>query len=91
MANKNNRLSDYLTWASAIVMIVALYMVFIYAPTERTMGDMQRIFYFHVSSAWVGFFAFFVTLIASIAYLWKGTRRWGYSGPLLGRGRGLHL
>ncbi|MBC8263617.1 MAG: cytochrome c biogenesis protein CcsA [Anaerolineales bacterium] len=76
MISKNHRLSDYLTWASAIVMIVALYLVFVYAPTERTMGDMQRIFYFHVSSAWVGFFAFFVTLIASIVYLWKGTRKW---------------
>jgi heme exporter protein C len=76
MIRKNYRLSDYLTGASVIVMVAALYLVFVYAPTERTMGDMQRIFYFHVSSAWVGFFAFFVTLIASIAYLWKGTRRW---------------
>ena len=76
MISKNYRLSDYLTWASAIVMVAALYLVFVYAPTERTMGDMQRIFYFHVSSAWVGFFAFFVTLIASIAYLLKGTRKW---------------
>jgi heme exporter protein C len=76
MISKNYRLSDFLTWASAIAMIAALYMVFVYAPTERTMGDVQRIFYFHVSSAWVGFFAFFVTLIASIAYLWKGTRQW---------------
>jgi heme exporter protein C len=76
MIGKNNRLSDYLTWASAIVMIMALYLVFVYAPTERTMGDVQRVFYFHVSSAWVGFFAFFVTLIASVAYLWKETRQW---------------
>jgi len=76
MISKNYRLSDFLTWASAIAMIAALYMVFVYAPTERTMGDVQRIFYFHVSSAWVGFFAFFVTLMASVAYLWKGTRRW---------------
>ena len=76
MNTRSHRLSDYLTWASAIVMVAALYMVFIYAPTERTMGDMQRVFYFHVSSAWVGFFAFFVTLIASIVYLLKGTRRW---------------
>jgi len=76
MISKSHRLSDFLTWASAIAMIAALYMVFVYAPTERTMGDVQRIFYFHVSSAWVGFFAFFVTLMASVAYLWKGTRRW---------------
>jgi heme exporter protein C len=76
MNAKNHRLGDLLTWVSAIAMIVALYMVFVYAPTERTMGDVQRIFYFHVSTAWVGFFAFFVTLIASIAYLWKGARTW---------------
>jgi heme exporter protein C len=76
MTNKNYRFSDYLIWVTAIVMVAALYMAFVYAPTERTMGDMQRVFYFHVSSAWVGFFAFFVTLIASIAYLLRGTRRW---------------
>ncbi|MBM4464658.1 MAG: cytochrome C assembly protein [Chloroflexi bacterium] len=76
MIGKNHRLSDFLTWASAIAIMVALYLVFVYAPTERTMGDVQRIFYFHVSTAWVGFFAFFVTLIASVAYLWKGTRQW---------------
>lgn len=76
MISKNNRLSDLRTWATAVAIVVALYMVFVYAPTERVLGDMQRVFYFHVSSAWVGFFAFFVTLIASVAYLWKGTRKW---------------
>ncbi len=76
MNTKNYRLSDVLTWASAIAMIIALCLVFIYAPEEEIMGDVQRIFYFHVSSAWVGFFAFFVTLIASVAYLWKGARQW---------------
>jgi heme exporter protein C len=76
MISKNYRLSDFLTWASAIAIIVALFLVFVYAPTERIMGHVQRIFYFHVSTAWVGFFAFFVTLIASVIYLGKGTRRW---------------
>jgi len=57
-------------------MIGALYLVFLYAPTEATMGNVQRIFYFHVSSAWVGFFAFFVTLVAGIAYLRAGKRHW---------------
>ena len=40
------------------------------------MGHVQRIFYFHVPAAWVGFLAFFVTLIASILYLWQRTRGW---------------
>jgi heme exporter protein C len=40
------------------------------------MGDVQRIFYFHVASAWVGFFAFFVTCLAGAAYLARRERRW---------------
>jgi len=51
-------------------------MIFLYAPREATMGDVQRIFYFHVASAWVGFFAFFVTFLASVGYLARGERRW---------------
>ncbi|ADR19590.1 cytochrome c biogenesis protein [Calditerrivibrio nitroreducens] len=49
--------------------IIALYFAFIYAPTEAVMGAVQRIFYFHVSSAWIAFFAFFVTFICSIVVL----------------------
>lgn len=55
------------------LMIAALYMVFIYVPTEKSTGIVQRIFYFHVPVAWVSFLAFFVTFIGSIGYL--GTRR----------------
>jgi heme exporter protein C len=35
------------------------------------MGDVQRIFYYHVPSAWTAFLLFFVNFIASIVYLWK--------------------
>ena len=52
-----------------IVVPIGLYFAFIYAPTEKQMGLIQRIFYFHVSSAWIGFFAFFVTFLASILFL----------------------
>lgn len=48
---------------------VGLYFAFFYAPVERIMGIVQKIFYFHVASAWIGFFAFFVTFAASILYL----------------------
>ncbi|MGQ9718180.1 MAG: cytochrome c biogenesis protein [Anaerolineae bacterium] len=65
-----------LALAAAMAILTALGMVFLYAPREATMGDVQRIFYFHVSSAWVGFFAFFVTFLAGILYLIRGERRW---------------
>jgi heme exporter protein C len=57
--------------ALVILIPAALYMAFIYAPVAKDLGFNQKIFYFHVASAWVSFFAFFVTFIASIFYLVK--------------------
>jgi heme exporter protein C len=68
--------NSVLVGLSVVVFFVALGMVFLYAPREATMGEVQRIFYFHVSSAWVGFFGFFVTFVGGIGYLAKDDRRW---------------
>jgi heme exporter protein C len=46
------------------------------APTEPTMGFIQRIFYYHVPTAWLTFLSAFVCAGGSIAYLAKGDRRW---------------
>jgi heme exporter protein C len=35
------------------------------------MGDVQRIMYVHVPTAWVAFLAFFVVFASSLVYLWK--------------------
>ncbi len=70
------RTLDILNWLSAVMMAVAIYLVFIAAPTERTMGLSQRIFYFHVGSGWVGAAAFLVALLAGIAVLRTGERKW---------------
>ncbi|MFQ6002019.1 MAG: cytochrome c biogenesis protein, partial [Anaerolineae bacterium] len=61
--------------ACFLAMTLALYMVFIYAPIEKTMGVVQKIFYFHVSSAWVSFLAFFIVFLASFAYLLRPKRK----------------
>jgi heme exporter protein C len=47
------------------------YQGLVVAPTEETMGDVQRIFYVHVPAATVAFTLFFVNFLASIFYLWK--------------------
>src|SRR5256886_12504066 len=47
----------------------ALYEALVAAPTERTMGDVQRIFYYHVPSAWTAFLLFLINFVASIIYL----------------------
>lgn len=72
--------SRRLVWILAAVlaaaMVINLYLIFFYAPTEREMGDVQRIFYFHVPSAIMSFLAFFLVCAASILYLATGRRRW---------------
>jgi len=52
-------------------LFVALYMIFLYAPEEMTMGEVQRIFYLHVSCAWPALMGFIIIFIASIVYLMK--------------------
>ena len=56
-----------------VSMVAALWLVFIAVPTEREMGIVQRIFYFHVASAWVAFLGFFLVAGASAVYLWSGS------------------
>ena len=62
-----------LSWAS---MLVALYLVFIWVPTESNLGLSQRIFYLHVPVAWVGFLAFGLVFISSVAYLARSNSGW---------------
>jgi heme exporter protein C len=54
---------------TALLLSFALYEALIGAPTERTMGDVQRIFYYHVPSAWTAFLLFLINFVASIVYL----------------------
>jgi len=55
-------------------MLAALYLIFMVVPTEQQMGIVQRIFYFHVSSAWMAFLGFFLVAGASAVYLRNGSR-----------------
>jgi heme exporter protein C len=64
------------TLGVALLLAVAGYAALFIAPTERTMGVIQRIFYFHVTSAWTGFVAFLITFVASIAYLRGRNPKW---------------
>lgn len=59
-----------------LLVLLAFYMALFYAPMERTMGDAQRIFYFHVPSAMMAFLGFMIVLVASIGYLATASRRW---------------
>jgi heme exporter protein C len=71
-----NRNVFILNVLAAATLLIALGMIFFYAPVERTMGNVQRIFYFHVGSAWVGALAFFIALVAGALYLRKPSPKW---------------
>lgn len=56
-------------------LIFAAYQGLFVAPTERTMGNVQRIFYYHVPSAWTAFLLFFANFLASVVYLiWRNQK-----------------
>ena len=87
MTNTNSPVRNVLLLLSGVSMVGALYLVFLYAPTDRNLGISQRIFYFHVSMAWVGFLAFFWVLVGSVGYLWKRSQkmdRLAYSSAEIG-------
>jgi heme exporter protein C len=62
---------------SLLSLLVGLYGALVWAPTERTMGDIQRIFYFHMPAAWVALGpAFTLVFVCSILYLVKKDLRY---------------
>jgi heme exporter protein C len=74
--SKSDRNLQILNVVTALLLVAATGLVFLYAPRETSMGDVQRIFYFHVPSAWVAGLAFLVTVVAGIAYLRTHERAW---------------
>lgn len=54
---------------TAVLLSFSLYAALVIAPTEQTMGNVQRIFYYHVPSAWVAFELFLINFVASVIYM----------------------
>jgi heme exporter protein C len=54
---------------TGILLSYALHLALVVAPTEKTMGEVQRIFYYHVPSAWTAFLLFTINFVASVVYL----------------------
>jgi heme exporter protein C len=71
-----SRLDALLLVATIGAIPVALWGAFLHAPTEQTMGAVQRIFYFHVPAAIMAYLAVAVLLGSSIVYLSKRDLAW---------------
>jgi len=69
-------------WGALVVLLViaAAYASFFVAPTENSMGEIQRIFYLHAASGWAGMTAFFVCFVANIFYVLGRKQKWDWIG-----------
>ena len=62
--------------AAILLFIVGCYIGLFVAPAERHMGEVQRIMYVHVPTAWNALLCFTCAFIAAIGSLWTGRERW---------------
>lgn len=63
-----------------VLMLIATAMVFFYAPMEAVMGNVQRVFYFHVAAGWVGMLGFLVAAVVGVIYLIRSDRKYDIIG-----------
>jgi heme exporter protein C len=61
---------------SIIVMGISTYLALVFAPTELVMGDVQRVFYFHIGTAWVALMGFILAAVFSVTYLVTKNLNW---------------
>jgi heme exporter protein C len=72
----NSTVWSLVLFATLAVFAAALYTIFVVAPVEQQMGIVQKIFYFHVPSAYAMYIGFFVSAVGSAVYLLKRDPRW---------------
>ena len=64
--------------ATAALMPLSLYLIFLNAPEEKVMGPVQKIFYFHVPLAAITFLSVFVLFAGAVGYLWTRRAAWDH-------------
>ncbi len=87
MDSRLSRWQRVLGWLTLVLVALHVYFVFYYAPTEKYMGDVQRLMYYHVATAWNAYLAFGLALVFSILYLWRRDERfdrWAVSAVEVG-------
>ncbi len=61
---------------SIILLAVSAYLALVFAPTELVMGDVQRVFYFHIGTAWTALLGFILAAVFSVIYLINKDLKW---------------
>jgi heme exporter protein C len=63
------KLFPILSIVTVVLLGYALYLALVVAPTDAMQGEVYRIIYYHVPSAWTAFLLFFINFVASVRYL----------------------
>jgi len=61
---------------SVIALGVSTYLALVFAPTELVMGDVQRVFYFHIGTAWTALMGFILAAVFSVTFLVTKNLKW---------------
>jgi heme exporter protein C len=61
---------------SILVLVIAAYLALVFAPKELVMGDVQRVFYFHIGTAWTALLGFILAAVFSVIYLITKDLKW---------------
>ncbi len=67
---------NWWAWAGLAALAAGTYIGLFVAPPERHMGEVQRIMYIHVPSAWACLLCFTTAFVTAIGSLWNGRRKW---------------
>jgi len=62
--------------AAIIVLVISTYLALVFAPTERVMGEVQKVFYFHIGTAWTALIGFILAGVFSVVYLVTKDLKW---------------
>jgi heme exporter protein C len=65
-----------LDFVSILVLGISTWLALFFAPTEAVMGEVQRVFYFHIGTAWVGLLGFIIAAISGVLYLVTKDMKW---------------
>ncbi|MEM7434422.1 MAG: cytochrome c biogenesis protein CcsA [Myxococcota bacterium] len=69
-----------LLFSTLVLFGATLYAIFVLAPVEQQMGVAQKIFYFHVPSAYAMYIGFGTSAVGSLLYLIKRDAKWDAVG-----------
>ncbi len=75
---KKPKLLTLLDILCLILVLAALVLILFFTPTERVMGPVQKVFYFHVSAAWAGMLSFLVAAVGGGLYLAQRKMHWDW-------------